>query len=171
MNNKHLACVLLGVVIALLGYLTLTIQGKATDMQQQADTAKSNAAAAAESRSIHQKKLTAREKETASIREFLKRWKPSFDMITNVDQGTQEIDKQVKEGDLTSLSGSVSQQRDKGRKGGYLESKPPRTFSPSRTNTPNASIGWAESRVICPQVASGIARSRKARGLMILKWK
>ena len=90
MNNKHLACVLLGVVIALLGYVTLTIQGKATDMQQQAGTAKSNADAAMESRTIHQTKLAARQKQTASLREYLKQWEPSFSAISNVDTGTKE---------------------------------------------------------------------------------
>lgn len=122
MNNKHLACVLLGGIIALLAYGTLTIQGKARDMQQQAETAKSNAMDAAQSRNIHQRKLGELEKESAPLREFLKRWDPSFSRISSVNEGTQEINKQVKEGGLTSLSGSVQEQKDNRRKGGYLES-------------------------------------------------
>ncbi|MGK0184599.1 MAG: hypothetical protein ACI9R3_000372 [Verrucomicrobiales bacterium] len=120
MNNKHLACVLLGVVIALLAYVTLTIQGKATDMQQQAETAKNNAEAAEASRNNHQRQYTARLNETASIREFFKRWEPSFSAIANVDMGTKEIDNQVRLGQLMSLSGRVQEQTDKNRKGGYL---------------------------------------------------
>ncbi|MCB1096754.1 MAG: hypothetical protein KDN22_14340 [Verrucomicrobiae bacterium] len=122
MNNKHLACVLLGVVIALLGYVTLTIQGKATDMQQQAETAKSNADAAGESRRTHQNKFTKRQNETASLRSFLNRWEPSFAAISNVDVGTKEIDNQVRLGQLTSLSGRVQEQSDNKLKGNYLAS-------------------------------------------------
>ena len=120
MNNKHLACVLLGVVIALLGYVTLTIQGKATDMQQQAETARNTAEAASTSREIHQKKLNARDIETAALREYLNRWEPNFAMISNVDDGTVEINNQVK-GKLVSLDGSVQEQNDNRKKGAYLE--------------------------------------------------
>ena len=123
MNNKHLACVLLGVVIALLAYLTLTIQGKATDMQQQADTAKNNATSAAELRGIKQTELAAKEKSSAPILQYLERWEEHFGKVASVDAGTIMINDQVKAGGLTSLSARVQNQNDKRGKSSYLSNR------------------------------------------------
>ena len=123
MNNKHLACILLGVVIALLAYVTLTIQGKATDMQQQADTAKNNALSAEELRNMKQRELAEKEKGSAAIREYLKRWQEHFSKVSSVDAGTIMINEQVKAGGLTSLSAKIQNENDVRAKGAYLSNR------------------------------------------------
>lgn len=122
MNNKHLACVLLGVVIALLAYVTLTIQGKATDMQQQADTAKNNANSAKQIRMLKATEKDDKERSTAAIRAYGERWTEHFEKVSSVDTGRDMINRQVEDGDLASLSARVQNKKDPRAKG-YLSNK------------------------------------------------
>ena len=123
MNNKHLACVLLGVVIALLAYATLSVQGKATEMQQQADTAKNNANSAKQIRMIKSKEKDDKEKSTAAIIAYLRRWNEHFEKVSSIDVGTEMINQQVKDGGLTSLSARVQNQNDVKKKGSFLSNR------------------------------------------------
>lgn len=122
MNNKHLACVLLGVVIVLLAYFTMNMNSKMSDMKDQAGEAKRLADDAYNIRTINERALAGVKKDSAPARSYLAVWRPIFEKSGTADEAETAMLKFLKEDDedLIALSSRFAVISEKGDAKNYV---------------------------------------------------
>lgn len=103
MNNKHLACVIIGLMVCAQIYTVITINGKAEAMKQEADTARAAAEAAQQTVTVGTIQLTALKAKTAPIRRYLGVWDPYLRQSSNEERGQTMIDEMIRTGSVQSL--------------------------------------------------------------------
>ena len=115
MNNKHMACTVLGMAIIGMAYATMGFHNKlklAKDEEQAAKTAYDSAVFGcnAQQRSF----IILREK-TKAIREYLAQWEPHLKQTRNPQFGEALINLRIKQDDIITLSqGFETVEQDKG---------------------------------------------------------
>ncbi len=108
MNSKHAACVFLGCIMALLGYGTMVMHRKLSDMREQESAAQSAFDLAQLGRQNEQSKLIKKKRETEGIREYLKAWQPYFEHTNSEVKAERLFAVRVKQGDLIALNKSTT---------------------------------------------------------------
>jgi len=106
MNNKHGACIILGGLIGLMGYGTLVMQRKLTDLEEQASAAQAAFDTAFLLRQTEHGRLLKRQRETEGPREYLKAWEPFFARVDSGDKADRIFDTRVKQGGIIALNKS-----------------------------------------------------------------
>lgn len=104
MNNKHLACTILGFLVAAMAYGTMMFHNKlkvAKDDEEAAQAAYDNAVFA---RSAQQRSQIVLEKNTKGVREYLSLWEPHLKQTRNPQFGEALINLRIKQGDIITLS-------------------------------------------------------------------
>ncbi len=106
MNSKHGACIVIGGLIGLMGYGTLVMKRKLTDMREQAAAAQTAFDNAFQGRQNEHTKLLKRQRETEGVREYLKAWEASFAAVDSGDKADRIFDTRVKQGGILALNKS-----------------------------------------------------------------
>src|SRR5687767_13620009 len=100
MNNKHLACVLIGLMICAQIYIVILINGKAEGMKQEADTARAAAETAQHTVSVETIRLDTLKAKTAPLRKYLGIWDPYLRQSSNEERGQTMIDEMIRQGSV-----------------------------------------------------------------------
>lgn len=108
MNSKHAACFFLGCIMALLGYGTMVMHRKLSDMREQESAAKQSYDLAQLGRQNEQSKLLKKKRQTEGIREYLKTWLPHFEQTSTEVKAERLFAVRVKQGDLVALNKSTT---------------------------------------------------------------
>jgi hypothetical protein len=103
MNNKHLACVIIGLMICAQVYTVVIINGKAEAMKREAEAARVAADAAAQAVDVQTIQLTALKTKTAPLRKYLGVWDPYIRQSSNEERGQTMIDEMIRQGSVQSL--------------------------------------------------------------------
>jgi hypothetical protein len=103
MNNKHLACVIIGLMIFAQIYTVIVINGKADAMKQEAETARGAAEAAQQTVNVETIQLTSLKAKTAPLRKYLGVWDPYLRQSSNEERGQTMIDEMIRQGSVQSL--------------------------------------------------------------------
>ncbi len=104
MNNKHLACTVLGMLIAAIAYGTMTFHNKLKVAQDEEQTAQGAYDGAVFARSAQQRDLVVLEKNTKGVRDYLALWEPHLKQTRNPQFGEALINLRIKQGDILTLS-------------------------------------------------------------------
>jgi hypothetical protein len=104
MSKKHLACVVIILLIAVLIQLTLSMNKRMVKMQGEADRAKSAAASTSLQLQIEKGQFAELEKSSKSLIEYLNVWQPYFNSVDSAQSAELKISLRIKEDDLVSLS-------------------------------------------------------------------
>ena len=78
MNNKHIACTILGLCIAAMLWFTLQSNGKMTSMTAESSQAETAAMNADSKRQMKDAELVRLRRENAPLLNYLAAWKPLF---------------------------------------------------------------------------------------------
>lgn len=106
MNNKHLACTVLGMVIAAMAYGTMMFHNKLKVAKDDEAAAQGAYDSAVFARSAQQRSLVILEKNTKGSREYLSLWEPHLKQTRNAQFGEALINLRIKQGDIITLSQS-----------------------------------------------------------------
>lgn len=104
MNNKHLACAIIIVCIALLVQTTLWMNKRMVKMKSEADAAKSNVAGSTVQLQVQRAQFAELEKNSKSIIEYLNIWQPYFGAVDSAQAAELKISLKIKQDNLVSLS-------------------------------------------------------------------
>lgn len=104
MNSKHLACIVVGLL--LLGMLqgTLWMNNRMTKMQGEAAAAEQKASAASFQLMNEQRQLDALKASSKGLIDYLTTWQPYFDAVDSSQNAELKISMRIKQDSLTSLS-------------------------------------------------------------------
>ncbi len=108
MNNKHLACVIIGLLIFFQLYAVVMINGKAEDMKQQADLAQAAAESAQQQVNVATVALNGQKVSTDALRKYLKEWLPYVTQAANEERGQVLLDQIIAQGAMQSVSEKFS---------------------------------------------------------------
>jgi hypothetical protein len=106
MNSKHGACIIIGGLIGLMGYGTLVMNRKLTDLEEQEMTAEAAYDTSFQLRQTEHGRLLKRQRETEGIRDYLKSWEPFFARVDSGDKADRIFDTRVKQGGILALNKS-----------------------------------------------------------------
>lgn len=105
MNNKHLACVFIGLIILAQLYCVVMVKSKRDAMTSEADSAQLAAEGASQQLTIIKTQLTALQTRTEAIRQYLAIWDPFLRRSNSEEGGQTLIDDLIRQGGVTQLSG------------------------------------------------------------------
>lgn len=105
MNNKHLACVFIGLIIAAQLYCVVMVKSKRDAMTSEAETASMAADGARNQASIARNQLTGLKAKTEAVRQYLAIWDPFLRKSESEERGQTLIDDLIRQGAVTQLSG------------------------------------------------------------------
>ena len=108
MNNKHLACTVLGMIIAAVAYCTLSMKNKLSTMNEEATAAEEKANSAAHGKMIEQAKLAKKSTSTKDTRDYLAEWEKWLESTEDAGSAERVMRFKLKQGDLVALSRSMS---------------------------------------------------------------
>jgi len=106
MNKKHGACIIIGGLIGLMGYGTMVMKRKLSDLEEQAAAGQAAFDTAFMLRQTEHGKLLKRQRETEGVREYLKTWEPFFARVDSGDKADRIFDTRVKQGGILALNKS-----------------------------------------------------------------
>jgi hypothetical protein len=104
MSKKHLACVVIIMLIVILVQLTLSMNSRMVKMQGEANKAKTLAADTSLRLSIERAQFAELEKSSKSLIEYLNVWQPYFHTVNSAQSAELKISLRIKEDNLVSLS-------------------------------------------------------------------
>lgn len=104
MSKKHLACVVILLLIAVIVQLTLSMNKRMQKMQGEADRAKGQALNSSLQLQIEKGQFAELESSSKSLIEYLNIWQPYFKAIDSAQNAELKISLRIKEDDLVSLS-------------------------------------------------------------------
>lgn len=104
MNQKHLSCVVIGVIMLLMIWVTLNVRGKMAAMQAEAGQAEAASANASAQRQGKEIQLARLKSETAAVREYLERWTPFLKQTENQELAELRIAERIKQGGMVVLN-------------------------------------------------------------------
>jgi hypothetical protein len=105
MNNKHLACLFIGLVIFAQLYCVVMVKSKRDAMMSEADSATLAADGARQQATIIGTQLNALKSRTEAIRQYLAVWEPYLRRSDTEERGQMLIDELIRQGGVTQLSG------------------------------------------------------------------
>jgi len=105
MNNKHLACVFLGLLIFAQLYCVVMVKSKRDAMTSEAESASLAAEGARQQVTIASTQLTGLKTRTEAIRQYLGIWDPFLRKSDTEERGQTLIDDLIRQGGVTQLSG------------------------------------------------------------------
>jgi hypothetical protein len=104
MNHKHVACTVLGLAIAVMGWATMTMKGKLSLMQAERSQADSAAQNARFSRQAKEAQLGNLKRETEGVRGYLERWQPFFTQTASQEDAEVRLNQLIKQGGLVQIN-------------------------------------------------------------------
>lgn len=104
MKDKQMACIVLGLMIALMAFGIQKMRQKKVAMQAEADEAKEKAEAAEFQRKTSERALADLKQESAGLREYSEKWLPYLGSVWNTEQEEQRIIEIVKTGQVFATS-------------------------------------------------------------------
>ena len=105
MNNKHLACVFIGLIICAQLYCVVMVKSKRDAMTSEAETANMAADGARTQAGIARNQLTGLKAKTEAVRQYLAIWDPFLRKSESEERGQTLIDDLIRQGAVTQLSG------------------------------------------------------------------
>lgn len=105
MNNKHLACVFIGLLIVAQLYCVVMVKSKRDGMTSEAESARLAADGARQQVVIADTQLTGLKARTEAIRQYLAIWDPFLRKSDTEERGQTLIDDLIRQGGVTQLSG------------------------------------------------------------------
>jgi hypothetical protein len=105
MNNKHLACVFIGMLIFAQLYCVVMVKSKRDAMASEAEAASLAADGARQQVTITRTQLTSLKTRTEAIRQYLAIWDPFLRKSDTEERGQTLIDDLIRQGGVTQLSG------------------------------------------------------------------
>jgi len=105
MNNKHLACVFIGLIIFAQLYCVVMVKSKRDAMISEAESARLAADGARQQVTIADTQLTGLKTRTQAIRHYLAIWDPYLRRSDTEERGQTLIDDLIRQGGVTQLSG------------------------------------------------------------------
>jgi hypothetical protein len=105
MNNKHLACVFIGLIIFAQLYCVVMVKSKRDAMSTEAEAASLAAEGASQQVTIASTQLTGLKARTEAIRQYLSIWDPFLRKSESEERGQTLIDDLIRQGGVTQLSG------------------------------------------------------------------
>lgn len=161
MSKKHLACVIIIVLIVVLVQLTLSMNKRMVNMQTEANKAKTQAANSALQLTIERAQFGELEKSSKSLIEYLNVWQPYFKAVDSAQSAELKISLRIKEDNLVSLSQRYETVSNQGNS--YLPSimRANLTFEDDYTRLLNW-MGQVESQL--PTIRVGSARITRGTG-------
>jgi len=105
MNNKHLACVFIGLLIFGQLYCVVMVKARRDAMAAEAEEASFAAEGARQQVVITRTQLTSLKTKTEALRQYLSLWDPSLRLSDTEERGQNLIDDLVRQGGVTQLSG------------------------------------------------------------------
>ena len=91
MNGKKIACILLMMIIAGIAYGTQIMQKRASAMQEECDTAETDAKNAETQRQVADTEVTRLKYETQDLRQFLLDWTPKIQRLQTTQEAEQAL--------------------------------------------------------------------------------
>lgn len=114
MNNKHIACGVVALLIVLFVQFTLWVQGNRTKVQNEATAAQRAEADANAQLNQERAQLGELRTQSADLIEFLRIWQPYFTTIDNPQSAEVNLSMRVKEANLVNLAQRFEQAAQKG---------------------------------------------------------
>ena len=115
MNNKHLACVVLGMMIAVMAYGTMTFHNRVKTAKEEESNTEGAYNNEVFARDAQQQSLAVLEKRTKGARDYLKLWEPHLKQVRDPQFGEALINLRIKQGNMVTLSSQFeSMNYDKG---------------------------------------------------------
>lgn len=105
MNNKHLACVFIALIIFAQLYCVVMVKSKRDAMTSEAESASLAADGAEQQATIARTQLTGLKARTDAIRQYLAIWDPFLRKSESEERGQTLIDDLIRQGGVTQLSG------------------------------------------------------------------
>lgn len=105
MNNKHLACVFIGLLIFAQLYCVVMVKSKSDAMKSEAEEASLAAEGARQQVTITRTQLTSLKTKTEALRQYLAVWDPFLRKSDTEERGQTLIDDLIRQGGVTQLSG------------------------------------------------------------------
>lgn len=104
MNNKHLACTVLGLLIGAMGYWTNASHNKLSVAREAEEMSRAAYDGAVFARSADQRKMIILKKNTEGVRDYLGQWEPHIKQAKNAQFGEALINLRIKQADVITLS-------------------------------------------------------------------
>lgn len=104
MKDKQMACVVLGLMIALMAFGIQKVRQKKVAMQAEADEAKEKAEASDFQRKTSEKALADLKVQSEGLRQYSEKWLPYLGSVWNTEQEEQRIIEIVKSGQVFATS-------------------------------------------------------------------
>ena len=114
MNNKHVACAIVAMLILALVELTLWVQGNRTKVQNEAGAAQQAQADANARLAQEQSQLGELRRQSTDLIEFLRIWQPYFTTIDNAQSAEINLSMRIKDANLVNLAQRFEQTPVKG---------------------------------------------------------
>lgn len=104
MNNKHISCGIVALLIVLLVQFTLWVQGNRTKVQNEALAAQQLENDANTQLNLEKSQLSQLRRQSADLIEFLRIWQPYFTTVDNPQSAEVNLAMRVKEANLVNLA-------------------------------------------------------------------
>ena len=109
MNNKHIACTILGLCIAAMLWFTLQSHAKMTAMTSESSQAETAAMNADSKRQVKDAELVRLRRENAPLLGYLDAWKPYFEQTNTVTNAETKLIKAAKKGAMVIITQALSE--------------------------------------------------------------
>ena len=114
MNNKHIACGIVALLIVVLVQVTLWVQGNRTKVQNEASAAQQAEADASAQLNQERTQLSELRRQSTDLIEFLRIWQSYFTTIDNPQSAEVNLSMRIKEANLVNLAQRFEQTPVKG---------------------------------------------------------
>ena len=108
MNNKHIACTILGLCIAAMLWFTLQSHGKMTSMSAESSQAETAAMNADSKRQMKDAELVRLRRDNAPLLNYLAAWKPYFDQTSTDSLAETKLINRAKADGLVIITQALS---------------------------------------------------------------
>ncbi|MDB4673255.1 hypothetical protein OAF27_00430 [Verrucomicrobiales bacterium] len=108
MNNKHIACTILGLCIAAMLWFTLQSHGKMTSMSAESSQAETAAMNADSKRQMKDAELVRLRRDNAPLLNYLAAWKPYFDQTSTESLAETKLTSRAKDGGMVMITQALS---------------------------------------------------------------
>lgn len=109
MNNKHIACTILGLCIAVMLWFTLQSHGKMTVMSAESSQAETEAMDADSRRQMKDAELARLRRDNAPLLNYLAAWKPYFDQTNTVNNAEAKLIGRAKDDGMVIITQALSE--------------------------------------------------------------
>lgn len=104
MNKKHLACVVIILLIAILVQVTLWMRGHKVKIQREADAARAEVSNTTMQLQVERAQLAQLQNSARALIEYLNTWMPYFKAVDSAQNAELKISLRIKQDNLISLS-------------------------------------------------------------------